>query len=737
MFPLTEAISLDERCLETHQATASLAENREISIQGSADSSESVANTEPQSSPNDGAITPASDQKTEPPPPPQLPPSPEKPGKMSSQTRRSRISKIKPNPVLRQTSRPIRSKTQPEALKESVEINAPAPSSSETTEIPPAAEVNKTELSQRLPNEVCEEKVPEADEIVTPGRTSESTDSALDKPANHASISELNTVKDSAVPQTRRSRFQKAKPNLPMTARPKSQTAQDSKSTPDPPQKSDVSAPGKNQDLGLDSSEKKTDPELMVQLHSNVATADLIASDNERTQEAPTEISSMSTEEQIDSHRGGAEPSLGAPVQETSDHPASGDLSAEAPAGQREESVSPSTRPVRKSRFQKVKPKPNLPSTPRSVRCNPTSTSNAENANCNPPSTPRSHEETVGEVPGSVAIPTLDARLTAAEAEQTDVDQNTSVTKDLPVQPEEQRTHTPAPTPKTGGELSEMVESAGAVGPGSAAMSLPVQESRHPPPSKDQPVSQEEEDPTCQTGKGQRVKHRPNLLQTSGTVQSTPQSTEEPVERSSGPGSKSCLISVPQKDQTAPAKSPETSATSEASSTAENQGENVGSSESAAKNEPQKRRRFPKAKPNLGSSARNIPTKPHPSDARKASEQHHGDACVTAEQLAQVPLQAPEQDGEPSASTGMSRDGQKNEAMTSDSVAMAMQAVAAKEAARTESNTPASADISEGQSSENVPAETDMKSVTVEPSEWKGRDSGSAETAEDGSLAQR
>lgn len=818
---------MDERNLLTDQATASLSENSEISIQGSADSSESVANMEPQSSPNDGDATPASVQKTD--PPPQLPPSPEKPEKMSLQTRQRRISKIKPNPVLRQTSRSIRSKTQPEALKESVEMNAPAPSTSETTKIPSAAEVNKTELSQCLSNEICEEKVPEAaagsqengeangmnrslettDEILMPGRTSESTDSASDKPASHAAVSEPNTVKDSAVTQTRRSRFQKAKPNLPVTARPacsKSKAAQGSKSTLDPQQKlaeTNISPPGKSQDLGFDSvpSEKKTDPELMLQLHSKVATADQIASDNEQ-QQASTEISSMSesTAEQINSRMDEFETSLGAPGREISDHSASGDISTQAPAVcQREETDSSSTRPVRKSRFQKVKPKPNLPSTSRSVRSNPTSANNSVNANCNPSSNPQSHEETVGEVtappeitspvnvgesagPGSGAIPTPDASssLTAAEglmvteAEQTDVgvegdmepsvDQSTSVTKDLPAQSEEQGTSATAPTPKTGGELS-------AAGPGSAMMSPPAQESRHPPPSKDLPVSQEEVTPTCQTRKGRRVKHKPNLLQTSGMVQSKPQSREEPVvatpvEQSSSPGPHSCLISASQKDQTSgaapaqtPSQSPETSATSEPCSTgmpatdaslAENHGENVRSSESSAKNEPQRRRRFPKAKPNLASSARNIPTKPHPSNARRASEQHHVDTTVTPEQHAQMPLQPPEQDSAHSTSTAMSRDGQNNEAMTSGGVAIAMQAVA--ESAWTESNTPASgdaADISEGQSSENVTAETEMKLVSVEPSsgvkerpqqacsEWKGRDTGSSEMAEDRSLAQR
>lgn len=609
-----------------------------------------------------------------------------------------------------------------------MEISAPAPSSSQTSQIPPAAEVKKTGLSQRL--------VPEADGTQTPGRTSENTDSASDQPAGLASVSEVSTLQDSAVPQTRRGRFQKAKPNLPATARPacsRSRTAQDPKSTPGPPQKSagaDVSPASKNQDLGLDSSEKKTGP------------ADLIASDSERQQEDTTEVSSMSesTGEQVDSHGGGVKHSLGAPVQEIRHHPASGDPGTQAPVVcLREETASASPRPVGRNRFQKVKPKPNLPPACRSVR------GNAVDASCHPSSSPRSHGEAVGEAPkitapgkveeragpGSVATATPEATVT--EAEQTDVGvedepEPSVVSKDLPVQPEELRTNPPAPTPTTGGQLlAEGVE------PGSAMTSPPVPESPHPP------VHQEEEAPTCQTRRDGRVQHKPNPLQTSRAVRSTPRSTEEPVEGSSGPGSDPRRVSAPQEDQTAP----ETSATSGPSSPAEGQGEDAGSSESAARNEPQKRRRFPKAKPNLGSSARNLPTKPHPSNGGKASEQRHGDASVTPEQCVQVPPQAPEQDGEPSTSTEMSRDGRTNEAATPRHVAIAMQAVAAG----TESKAPASgdaADISEGRISENVPA--DVKSVSVEPSserpqqacsEGTGRGSGSAERAEDGSLAQR
>lgn len=812
MFSLAEAVSVSERTLETDQGNASMSENREMATYGVAGSLESVSNTEPQNSPNDdGDATSAGDQKTE---TPQLLPSAENPEKISSQAKPRRTSKIKPNPVLR-TSRAVRSKTQADTPPVNVESNAAAPSSSETTEIPSATEANKTETSQNASsNEICEAKVPEAaagslendastgmetslepmttDEIVTPG-TSESAGLASDKPATDASASDPNMGDDSAATQkeegkkalhTRKRRFQKAKPNLPTTpraARSRFQTTQSSTSTPDPELKSAetaISSPANRQDLGFDSlpaetvltAEKKTEPELVSQLLSSVAASDQITV---RTQEATTELGST-VGEQINSHMRENE-TLPEPAAIPFSGPsASCPINREDPAVARESS---STNPVRKGRFQKVRPKPNLASTARSVRSNPTT--------LNPPSTPRSHEATGGQTTGPPAItspvriiegaatgsallptPDTSSSVTApqdpimTEAEQTgvgvegqvesSVDQSTSQNNDLHVQPEQEAAGATHPTQKTV-ELSEVMDSAARGGPGLAVMSPPDQVSLYPP-AEGLPLTLEGAATTCQTRKGQRLK--PNLPQTSRRAQCKPRSVEEPPPLVEKP--LSFDVSASQNDQISsagPTGTPEMAAPSATSelcppvmdlTLAEDQGKNVGSSECPANHEPQRRRRFTKAKPNLRSSARNVPAKLPPSDPSKASEQHHEDT--------QVLLQPTERDGEHSMSTAKSGDSQNDEVTTSGRVATAIHAVAQNQSARTDSDAPPSdnaADVSQVRHPENVSAGTEMKSVSVEPSpgvkespqqacsEWKSSDTHTSETAKATAVTQR
>lgn len=831
MFSLAEAVSVGERTLETDQGTASMYENGEMATHGVAGSSESVGNTEPQNSLNDdGDATSAGDQKTE--TPPQLPPSTENPEKISSQAKPRRTSKIKPNPVLR-TSRAVRSKTQADTPPVSVESNAAAPSSSETTEIPSAAEVNKTEMSQNSSsNEIREGKVPgaaagspendastametslepmTADDGVTPG-TSESAGLASVKPATDASVPDPNVGDDSAAAQkeegrnalhTRKRRFQKAKPNLPTTpraARSRFQTTQGSTSTPEPEPKSaetDISSPASRQDRGFDSvpsetvlTEKKTEPELVRQLLSSVAASDQITV---RTQEATTELGSTeAVEEQINSHMGEKE-TLPEPAAVTFSGPSAAcPINREDPAVcQRGAMESSTTNPVRKGRFQKVRPKPNLVSTSSSVRSNPTTS--------NPPSTPRSHKATGGQATGPPAItspvrilegaasgsgllptPDTSSSVTApqdpimTEAEQTgvgvegqvesSVDQSTSQNKDLHVQPQQEAARATHPTQKTV-ELSEVMDSAARVGPGLAVMSPPDQVSLYPPPGEDLPVTQEGTATTCQTRKGRRLK--PNLPQTSRRAQCKPQSAEEPVAATLVEEPLSCDVSASENDQISsagPVGPPEMAAPSATSelcppvmdlTLAEDQGKNVGSSECPAKREPQRRQRFAKAKPNLGSSARNVPAKLAPSDTSKASEQRHEEAAVTAtpERDTQILLQPPERDSEHSMSTGKSGYSQNDEVTTSDRVATAIHAVAQNQSARTDSDAPPSddaADVSQVRHPENVSAGTELKSVSVEPSPgvkessqqassgWKSGDPHTSETAKATSVTPR
>lgn len=827
MFSLTDGVSVGERTLETDQGTSSMSKNTEMATHEVAGSLESVSNTEPQNSPNDdGDATSAGDQKTQ--TPPHLPPSAENPEKVSSQAKPRRTSKIKPNPVLR-TSRAVRSKTQADTPPVSVESNAAASSSSETTEIPLATEVYKTEMSQNSSsNEICEGTVPEAaagslendastgmetslepmttDEIVTPG-TSESAGLASDKPATDASVSDSNMGDDSAATQkeegkkalhTRKRRFQKAKPNLPMTpraARSRFQTTQGSTSSPDPELKSagtDILSPANRQNLGFDSvppdtvltAEKKTEPELVCQLLSSVAASDQITV---RAQEAMTELGST-VGEQINSHMGEKE-TLPEPAAVPFSGPsASCPINREDPAVcQRGAMESSSTNPVRKGRFQKVRPKPNLASTARSVRSIPTTS--------NPPSTPRSHQATGGHATGppaitspvriiegaasgSAVLPTPDtsSSVTApqdpmvTEAEQTgvgvegqvesSVEQSTSQNKDLHVQPEQEAARATHPTQKTV-ELSEVMDSAARGGPGLAVMSPPDPVSLHPPPGEGLAVTQEGAATTCQRRKGQRLK--PNLPQTSRRAQCKPQSGEEPVAGTLMGKPLSCDVSASQNDQISsagPAGTPEMAAPSATSelclpvmdlTLADDQGKNVGSSECPAKHEPQRRRHFAKAKPNLGSSARNAPAKLPPSDPSKASEQHHEDATVTATPHTQTLLQPTERDGEHSMSTAKSGDSQNDEVTTSDRVATAIHAVAQNHTARKDSDAPSddAVDVSQVRHPENVSAGTEMKSVSVEPlpgvkegpqqacSEWKSSDTHTSGTAKATAVTQR
>lgn len=691
MFSLAEAVSVDERTLESDQGTAPMSKKREMATHGVAGSSESVGNKEPQKSLNDeGDAASAGDQKTE--TPPQLPPSAENPEKISSQAKPRRTSKIKPSPVLR-TSRAVRSKTQTDTPPVRVESNRAAPT----------------------------------DEIVTPG-TSERAGVASDKLATDASVSDPNMGDDSAATlkeegknalQTRKRRFQKAKPNLPTTpraARSRFQSTQGSTSTPDPelkPAEADISSPANRQDPGFDSvpsetvltAEKKTEPELVRQVLSSVAASDQITV---RTQEATTELGSTeAVGEQINSQ---IKETLPEPAAATFSGPsASCPINRDDPAlCQRGATESSSTHPVRKGRFQKVRPKPNLASTSRSVRSAPTTS--------NPPSTPRSPEATGGRATGPPAItspvrviegaasgsgllPTPDTSSSVSapqapimtEAEQTGVG----------VEGQQEAAGATRPTQKTV-EVSEVMEPAARVGPGWAVTSPPDQ------------VTQAGTATTCRTRKGQRLK--PNLPQTSRRAQCKPQSPVEPV---------SCEVSAPQDDQisnAAPTGTPETTAPSASSelcppvmdlTSAEDQGKSDGSSACPAQHEPQRRRRFAKAKPNLGSSARNGPAKPPP------------------------------RDGEHSMSTGKSGDSQNDEVTPSDRVATAIHAVSQNQSART------SADVSQVQHPGNVSAGTEMKSVSMEPSpgvkdspqqarsEWKSSDTHARETAKATSVTQR
>ncbi|XP_075938415.1 uncharacterized protein LOC142938781 isoform X2 [Anarhichas minor] len=215
-------------------------------------------------------------------------------------------------------------------------------------------------------------------------------------------------------------------------------------------------------------------------------------------------------------------------------------------------------------------------------------------------------------------------------------------------------------------------------GQGSNIDSAPVQESSdHPAPCvtavEELPVSQREESEVGSTSQSmrrrlQRVQPKPNLPQTSRTARSKPHTTNAPVtpmQHADTPSSQTsrpestdnttameeaqptCSTTPPEKTSqiksTSTASVPEPSmelcsphTTTEGMSSAEQQkdaGRGLDSnSKGSEQNVPQRRPRFSKVKPNLGSSPRTTRAKLQSSDISKPPEQCHMDASLTSQQ---------------------------------------------------------------------------------------------------------
>ncbi|KAM9338709.1 uncharacterized protein ABDE67_018246 [Symphorus nematophorus] len=585
---------------------------------------------------------------------------------------------------------------------------------------------------------------------------------------------------DASSCQTRKSRFQKAKPkpNLTQTsrtARSKPQTTKntvenDSNPTPnlrfhgktiieveaestcttssEKPSQSTGSASDFIPSLDLGSTltpteelskteEEKTDVGVVGQVESGPATSDQCSSESQNFSEAQfepisqqatrdTRPTSESTEEKLISHVGTTESSCNkplksdsvvpesqigqqanidtAPVQQSSDHPVPCVAAVEDLSGnQNKESQDESTSQTRKSRFQRVKPKPNLPQTSRIVWSKPQTTKDTVEKDSNPTPNTKLYKRTI-EVeaeptsatsaekpsqntgPASDLKPSLDLASTLTPTEElfTTEEKKTDVGVVVQVESgaaasdesasENQNTR---PTSESDSAVSESQ-----LGQGSSIDSAPVQESGDHPAScvsnvEDVPVSQKEESEdasTSQTRKSrfQRVKPKPNLPQTSRTVRSKPQTTKDPVthmqlvEKPSSPNSKrestdntvaEVEANLPTCCSTPPGEPSQIKSTATASvsapslefssthkppqelSSTEGQKTDVGnaldsSSESSEQNISQRRRRFPKVKPNLGASTRTAQTKLQASDLSNPAEQQHMDISsnVTSEQ---------------------------------------------------------------------------------------------------------
>ncbi|KAK9532323.1 hypothetical protein VZT92_009711 [Zoarces viviparus] len=217
-------------------------------------------------------------------------------------------------------------------------------------------------------------------------------------------------------------------------------------------------------------------------------------------------------------------------------------------------------------------------------------------------------------------------------------------------------------------------------GQGSNIDSAPVQESSdHPAPCvtavEELPVSLREESEVGTTFQSkrrriQRVQPKPNLPQTSRTARSKPHATNAPVtpvQHADTPSSQTsrpestdnttameeaqpvpASTTPPEKrsqiKSTSTASVPEPSmelcsphTTTEGMSSAEQQKTDAGrgldsNSKGSEQNVPQRRPRFPKVKPNLGSSSRTTHAKLQSSDISKPPEQCHVDDSLTSQQ---------------------------------------------------------------------------------------------------------
>ncbi|XP_038589444.1 transcription factor TFIIIB component B'' homolog isoform X2 [Micropterus salmoides] len=496
----------------------------------------------------------------------------------------------------------------------------------------------------------------------------------------------------------------------------------------------------------------------IVQVESDAATSDHSASENrnffdskfESSVEQNRDARPTSTDEKTMSHAGTTESSCSNPltsdsatgsqvgqdsniesalVQESSDHPAPRVTPIEGlPVSQEEVMDIAPTRQTRKSRFQKVKPKPNLVRTSRTVHSKPQTTKDTLDKDSNPTLNPKLHEKATVELeaeptftaspekpsqstgPASDLLPSLDlgSNLTpteelctrdivqvesdAATSDQSVLEnQNfsyaqfeSSVKQDTrntrPTSTDEKPMSQAGTTESTcSNPLTSCSATGSQVGKDSNIESAPVQESSEHPAPCDIPVeevlvSQKEgmdTASTCQTRRGRLQKVKPKLSQISRTVWSKPQTTKDPVtymlvEKPSNPPSRpestdntitegeaqpTCSSTPPEKPGQIKSTTTDsvlvplleldsTHKSTEEFHSTEAQKTNVSSaldlnSEGSEQNAPQRRQRFPKVKPNLGSSTRTTQAKLHLNYTSKPSEQYHMDTSsnVTSEQL--------------------------------------------------------------------------------------------------------
>ncbi|XP_028456670.1 transcription factor TFIIIB component B'' homolog [Perca flavescens] len=770
-------------------------------------------------------------------PTPQLQLSQESSKTNSPQTRRGRLTKVKPKPNLGQSSRTAQSKSQPQTSTErtpeeshtvALDLFQATETLSAAEEIPKIADCSKKNLNVEISHIEVKHTSASTDEVIIShvGTTESSCNNQVTSDSQtHTAVTESqigqwsnNPVKESSdhsapveelpvsqkeesevasTSQTRKSRFQKVRPNLNLsqtsrTVRCKPQTTKenvekDSNPTPNPKfyeksiaeveaEPTCITSPEKprlspdpasdfipSMHLGSTltpteelstTEEKKTDVGVVCQVESDTATSDQSASENQNLSEAQFEprreqasrdtmLKSESIDEVLMSHVGTTESSCNnpltsdsavtesqigqesnidsAPVQESSNYPASYVTRVEElPVSQKEDREVASTSQTKKSRFQKVKPNLNLAQTPRAVRSKLQTTKGigekdsnatlktmakyeAEPTCITSPEKPSHSPCTASTFTPTEELSTTDAKKRdigvvgqlesgATTSHQTPTE-NQNLSK-APFEPsKEQATRDSTQTLESKDEklshvgttesscnnplTSDSAVTESQVGQGSNIDSV-QDSSDHPAPCvrpvEELPASQKEKSKvvsTCRAIRGLLQKVKPILPQTSRTVRSKAQTTKDPFtplqlpEIHSSPtltsestdkikaeveaqptcsitppekpsqlkSTGSLLVSVPSLELCSTHKS-----TEELCST-EEQKIDVGcrldsKSEGSEQNVPQRSRRFPKVKhkPNLGSAPRTTFTKLPLKEVSKPSEPCHMDTSLTFEQ---------------------------------------------------------------------------------------------------------
>ncbi|CAJ1070398.1 transcription factor TFIIIB component B'' homolog isoform X3 [Xyrichtys novacula] len=483
----------------------------------------------------------------------------------ASQTRKNRYQRVKPKPNLAQTSRMVRSKPQTTDDTSEKDSNLTPKEHEEAKEVPaePTPSPEKPSLNQEfsLTEAGCSNPLkPDSKVTKAQSKQESSRDCTSVVSVEVLSVGQKKESEDESTSQTRKSRFQrvKPKPNLAQTSRTvrsKPPIAEETKAEDSNPNSgtsgepthttsTEISSQGigttsalpLNLDSSLSTTEELLKTELEIQdiwVESGAETSSQSSSEDqtysqvqyEPIKEQATMDKSPTSEGNTAFHVGESESSwsdlltLGQvgeegsqgdsePIQETSNQPASCSTHVEeAPASQEQESEDPSTSQTRRSRYQRVKPKPKLAQTSRSVRSKPQTTGETSEKDSKLTPCPKELEESK-EVPAeptpSPEKPSLNQEFSLTEAGCSN-----------PLKPDSKVTKA----------QSEQESSRDCT----TVVSVEVLSVGQKKESEDESTSQ------TRKSRFQRVKPKPNLAQTSRTVRSKPPIAEETKAEDSNP----------------------------------------------------------------------------------------------------------------------------------------------------------------------------------------------------------